>query len=69
MQWALTTFDWFSGGGTSGVVNTPPLFVAGIAIGSPLRRYLFSLGVVAVLTFIAARLVSGRMGREFLRPR
>jgi branched-chain amino acid transport system permease protein len=65
VQWALTNFDWFSDGDTSGVVNTPPLFVAGLAIDTPARRYLLAFFVVAVLTVLAIRLVNSRTGQAF----
>jgi branched-chain amino acid transport system permease protein len=65
VQWALTNFDWFSGGDTSGVVNTPPLFIGSLAINSPGRRYLLALSVVAVLTLLAIRLVNSRTGQAF----
>ena len=46
LQWVLTTFPWFSGGDSSGVVTAPPIFVAGLAIESPVRRYLLCLAFV-----------------------
>jgi hypothetical protein len=60
VQWALTTLDWFSDGDTSGVITTPPLNIAGLTIDSPVRRYLLSLAVVALLTLVAIRLVRSR---------
>jgi branched-chain amino acid transport system permease protein len=69
VQWALTTFNWFSDGDTSGVITTPPLNVAGINIDSPARRYLFCLLVVGLLTLIAVRLMANRSGRDLLAVR
>jgi branched-chain amino acid transport system permease protein len=69
VQWALTTFNWFSGGDTSGVITTPPLNIGAIAIDTPVRRYLLCLAIVGILTSIAVRLVSSRSGREFLAVR
>jgi branched-chain amino acid transport system permease protein len=69
VQWALNSFDWFSGGDTSGVVQAPPLAIGSFAINSPARRYFFCLAVVAVLTALAIRLVNSRVGWEFLMVR
>jgi branched-chain amino acid transport system permease protein len=69
VQWALTNFAWFSGGDTSGVITTPPLFIGPIAIDTSEKRYLLSLFIVAALTLIAARLVAGRNGRELIAIR
>jgi branched-chain amino acid transport system permease protein len=69
VQWALTTLDWFSDGDTSGVITTPPLNIAGLTIDSPVRRYLLSLAVVALLTLVAIRLVRSRAGHDFLAVR
>jgi branched-chain amino acid transport system permease protein len=69
VQWVLTNFNWFSGGDTSGVINTPPLFIGGVAINTPVRDYLLSLAIVSLLTLLALRLVSGRTGRELIAVR
>jgi branched-chain amino acid transport system permease protein len=69
VQWALTNFAWFSGGDTSGVITTPPLAIGPIDIDTPVKRYLLSLFIVAALTLVAARLVAGRAGREFIAVR
>ncbi len=69
VQWALDTFNWFSGGDTSGVVEAPPLMIVSLAINTSVRRYLFCLAVVAFLTAVAIRLANSRIGREFLAVR
>jgi branched-chain amino acid transport system permease protein len=69
VQWALTKFSWFSNDSPSGVINTPPLRIAGLALDGPIGRYLFSLTVVTVLTFVALRLVRSQAGRNFIAVR
>ncbi len=69
VQWALTKFSWFSNGSPSGVVNAPPVEIAGFRFDTAVSRYLFSLTVVSVLTFLAVRLVRSRTGRNFIAVR
>ena len=69
VQWALTKFGWFSNNSASGVIDAPPLSLAGFSFEGPVGRYLFALTVVAVLTFLAYRLVSSQTGRNFIAVR
>ena len=47
VQWALTKFSWFSNDSPSGVVNAPPVEIAGFRFDTAVSRYLFSLTVVS----------------------
>jgi branched-chain amino acid transport system permease protein len=69
VQWALTTFDWFSNGDSSGVISTPPMQLWGVSLDGPTGRYLLSLGVVSLLTLVAVRLVTSQSGRNFIAVR
>lgn len=69
VQWALTKFSWFSNESASGVIDAPTLSSAGISFEGPVGRYLFALTIVAVLTFLAYRLVSSQTGRNFIAVR
>jgi branched-chain amino acid transport system permease protein len=69
VQWALTKFGWFSNDNPSGVIDAPPLSVAGVTFSSAVGRYLFSLTVVLLATFGAVRLVSSQTGRNFVALR
>lgn len=69
VQWALTKFTWFSNNSASGVIDAPPLSVAGVAFNGAVGRYLFSLTVVTLLTLFAYRLVSSQTGRNFIAVR
>ena len=69
VQWALTNIGWFSNDDTSGVISPPPMHVGSLSLDTPVRRYLLCLGVVAVLTFLAMRLVSGQTGRSLIAIR
>jgi branched-chain amino acid transport system permease protein len=69
VQWALTNITWFSNDDTSGVISPPPMQIGSLSLDTPVRRYLLCLGVVAVLTFVALRLVSGQTGRALIAIR
>ncbi|WP_085044083.1 branched-chain amino acid ABC transporter permease [Ensifer aridi] len=69
VQWALTKFGWFSNNSASGVIDAPPLAIAGVGLDGAAGRYLFALTIVTVLTFLALRLVSSQTGRNFIAVR
>lgn len=69
VQWALTKFSWFSNDSASGIIDAPRLSIAGYALDGAVGRYLFALTIVAVLTFLAYRLVSSQTGRNFIAIR
>ncbi|MBS4685610.1 branched-chain amino acid ABC transporter permease, partial [Klebsiella pneumoniae] len=67
--WALTKFPWFSNNSSSGVISTPKIDFFGIAIDSPVRKYLFVLAVVSVLALVAKNLVRSSTGRAWMAVR
>lgn len=69
VQWALNNFGWFSLDSASGVVSAPPLRLGEWPIDTPLRRYLFNLTIVALLTWLVARIVGSSAGRNFIAVR
>jgi branched-chain amino acid transport system permease protein len=69
VQWALTNISWFSNDDSSGVISPPAMYIGGLSLDTPVRRYLLCLGVVAVLTLVALRLVSGQTGRALIAIR
>lgn len=69
VQWALTKFGWFSNHNASGVIDAPRLAVAGFVFDTPVRRYLFALGIVSVLTALVWRLVNTPTGHHFIAIR
>jgi branched-chain amino acid transport system permease protein len=69
VQWALTKFSWFSNDSPSGVIDAPPLRLAGLSLEGPVGRYLFTLTVVVVLTALVARIVATPTGRDFIAVR
>lgn len=69
VQWALTKFGWFSNNNPSGVIDAPPLTIAGVTFATPVGRYLLSLSVVLVVTALAVRLLRSQTGRNFVALR
>ncbi|MET4236433.1 branched-chain amino acid transport system permease protein [Bradyrhizobium sp. i1.4.4] len=69
VQWALTKFSWFSNDNPSGVIDAPTINIAGYALTSAAGRYLFSLSVVTVATFMTLRLLQSQTGRNFIAVR
>ncbi|MFT4267430.1 MAG: branched-chain amino acid ABC transporter permease [Xenophilus sp.] len=69
VQWALTKFGWFSNHNASGVIDAPRIEVLGLAFDTPVRRYLFALTVVSVLTALVWRLVNTPTGHHFIAVR
>ncbi|MFQ3453223.1 branched-chain amino acid ABC transporter permease [Bradyrhizobium sp. UFLA01-814] len=69
VQWVLTKFEWFSNNNPSGVIDAPPLSVAGLTFSGAAGRYLFSLTVVVAVTLLAIRLLRSQVGRNFIALR
>lgn len=69
VQWALTKYGWFSNNNASGVIDAPPIVVAGFAFDTPALRYVFALTVVAILTALVWRLVQTPTGHHFIAVR
>ena len=69
VQWVLNKFSWFSNDNPSGVIDAPPLTLAGLSFDSAIGRYLFALTTVVILTALAWRLAHSQTGRNFIAIR
>lgn len=69
VEWLLTKVSWFSNDDTSGVLSAPRLSIFGWSIATPVSRYQFVLGVVAVLFALATSLVRSELGRRWMAVR
>jgi branched-chain amino acid transport system permease protein len=69
VQWALTKFGWFSNDNPSGVIDAPTLTIGGIPISGAARRYVFSVTIVLIATFLTVRLLAAQSGRNFIAVR
>lgn len=69
IEWLFTKVNWFSNDDTSGVLSAPRLSIFGWSIATPVSRYQFVLGVVAVSFAVAASLVRSELGRRWMAVR
>ncbi|ASJ23045.1 branched-chain amino acid ABC transporter permease [Laribacter hongkongensis] len=69
IEWALTKFGWFSNYSSSGVISAPALEVFGLPLDTPASKYLFTLGVVAVMALAAKNMVRSSIGRAWMAVR
>src|SRR5207244_10707690 len=67
--WALQRFGWFSNHSTSGVITAQQVVILGYAFDTPARKYLLTLGVVAVMALAAKNLMRSETGRAFMAVR
>jgi len=68
-DWAFSRISWFTNNSTSGSVAVSNLSVMGWAINTPVEKYLFCLGFVAVFALLAKNLVRSAIGREWMAIR
>jgi branched-chain amino acid transport system permease protein len=69
VDWAFLRIKWFTNDSLSGSVSVAGLQVFGIAIESPVRKYLFCLTFLVVFALLAKNLVRGAIGREWMAIR
>src|SRR5688572_11001682 len=68
-DWLFARVKWFTNYSHSGSVSTTPIELFGWRIDTPVDKYLFLLGVLAVFTLVAKNLVRGHIGREWMAMR
>jgi branched-chain amino acid transport system permease protein len=68
-DWMFLRIKWFTNDSPSGSVSVSNLQVFGMPIESPVSKYLFCLGLLAVIALLAKNLVRGAIGREWMAIR
>ncbi len=68
-DWMFLRIQWFTNYSTSGSVSVSNLQVFGVALDTPLAKYLFCLVLLAVIALLAKNLVRGAVGREWMAIR
>jgi branched-chain amino acid transport system permease protein len=67
--WVLTKFPWLSNNSSSGVITAQKISILGVDVNTPVRKYLFVLGVVSVMALVAKNLVRSHIGRAWMAVR
>src|SRR6266496_1581524 len=67
--WALVRFPWFSNHSSSGVITAQTMQILGVEFNTPLKKYLITLAIVAVLALAAKNLVRSSTGRAWMAVR
>ncbi|HSN33621.1 MAG TPA: branched-chain amino acid ABC transporter permease [Ideonella sp.] len=68
-DWAFLRIRWLTNDSSSGSVSVASLRAFGLAVESPVQKYLFCLSVVTVFALLAKNLVRGHVGREWMAIR
>jgi branched-chain amino acid transport system permease protein len=68
-DWAFLRVPFFTNNSSSGSVSVAGLSVAGLAIDTPARKYLFCLVIVCGFALLAKNIVRGHIGREWMAIR
>ncbi len=69
LDWVFARVNWFTNNTSSGSVAVGDLSVFGIAIATPLDRYILILAIVCVMGLVAKNLVRGHIGRSWMAIR
>jgi branched-chain amino acid transport system permease protein len=67
--WALVKFPWFSNYSSSGVITAQSMTALGLEIDTPLRKYVLTLSIVAVMALAAKNMVRSSIGRAWMAVR
>ncbi|VVE15686.1 ABC transporter permease [Pandoraea morbifera] len=67
--WVLTKFPWLSNNSSSGVITAQKISMFGFDVDTPVRKYLFVLGVVTLMALVAKNLVRSHIGRAWMAVR
>ncbi|MGP1629758.1 MAG: branched-chain amino acid ABC transporter permease [Giesbergeria sp.] len=68
-DWMFLRIKWLTNDSPSGSVSATNLQVFGVALDSPVARYLFCLSLLTVIALLVKNLVRGAIGREWMAIR
>ncbi|MFH1350867.1 MAG: branched-chain amino acid ABC transporter permease [Pseudomonadota bacterium] len=68
IEWVIVHVQWISGG-VFGTLQAPHLFIFGIPLNTPIRKYYLTLCLMVLLMTIGKNLVRGQLGRNWMAIR
>ncbi|MBP6718286.1 MAG: branched-chain amino acid ABC transporter permease [Rhodoferax sp.] len=68
-DWMFLRIQWLTNDSASGSVSVNNLNAFGVALDTPMAKYLFCLSLLAVIGLLAKNLVRGAIGREWMAIR
>jgi branched-chain amino acid transport system permease protein len=68
IEWLLTHWKWVSGG-VFGTIEVPDLYVFGLLLDSPVKKYYLVLCIMVTLVVFGKNLVRGQLGRNWMAIR
>jgi branched-chain amino acid transport system permease protein len=69
VDWAFLRVSWFTNNSSSGSVSVSGLNLFGIAIDTPVEKYLLCLAILVLFAWMAKNLVRSHIGREWMAIR
>jgi branched-chain amino acid transport system permease protein len=68
-DWAFLRIKWFTNDSASGTASVSDLSVFGLAVQTPMQKYVFCLAFLVVFGLLAKNLVRSAVGREWMAIR
>ncbi|HDZ90213.1 MAG TPA: branched-chain amino acid ABC transporter permease [Deltaproteobacteria bacterium] len=68
IEWVIVHVHWISGG-VFGTIEAPEMFVFGIHLDTPIRKYFLVLCLLVIFMTIGKNLVRGQLGRNWMAIR
>jgi len=67
--WAIQRIGWITNHSASGVITAQKVVILGYAFDTPVRKYVLTLAIVAVMALLAKNLMRSETGRAFMAVR
>ncbi|MCG6880337.1 MAG: branched-chain amino acid ABC transporter permease, partial [Deltaproteobacteria bacterium] len=68
IEWVIVHVHWISGG-VFGTIEAPKMFIFGLALDTPVKKYYLVLCMMVVFMTIGKNLVRGQLGRNWMAIR